>query len=91
MYEYVASALYKADKELYKEARSDLDKNVIAELAAYSAFFNKYRESTASKVSSKVNDTYLKAQGTVGKKSYGMVVDLTVAYFKHEEIIKTQS
>ena len=88
MYEYIASALYKADKELYKEAVSTLDIRVRRELSAYSKFFNKYRESTASKVSDKVNDTYLKAQGTVGKKSYGMVVDLAVAYFKSEKIIK---
>lgn len=88
MYEYIASALYKADKELYKEAVSTLDIRVRRELSAYSKFFNKYRESTASKVSNKVNDTYLKAQGTVGKKSYGMVVDLAVAYFKSEKIIK---
>jgi hypothetical protein len=87
MYEYISSALYKADKELYSAARKLLDQNVRAELAAYSKFFNKYRESTASKVSNKVNDVYLKAQGTVGKKSYGMVVDLAVAYFKRENII----
>ena len=87
MYEYISSALYKADKELYSAARKLLNQNVRAELAAYSKFFNKYRESTASKVSNKVNDVYLKAQGTVGKKSYGMVVELAVAYFKRENII----
>ena len=38
-------------------------------------------------VSGTVNDLYLQAQGTEGKKSYGMVVDLTVAYLKsHGEI-----
>ena len=90
MYEYIASALYKADKDLYREAHGMLSPSVRAELIAYSNFFNKYRESTASKVSSTVNDAYLKAQGTVGKKSYGMVVDLAVAYLKQEKIIISQ-
>jgi hypothetical protein len=53
-------------------------------MRAYSAFFNKYRDSTAGKVSEKVNDTFLQVQGTVGTKSYGMVVDLAVAYKKAE-------
>ena len=88
MYEYVSSALYKADKELYKEARASLNATVRTELAAYSKFFNQYRESTASKVSNTVNDVYLKTQGTVGKKSYGMVVDLAVAYLKKEDLIE---
>ena len=30
-----------------------------------------------------VNDTYLKFQGTEGTKSYGMVVDLAVAYYSN--------
>ena len=88
MYEYIASALYKADKDLYKQAVSTLSADVRRELVAYNNFFKKYQESTASKVSNKVNDVYLKAQGTVGKKSYGMVVDLAVAYFKSENIIE---
>ena len=52
------------------------------EMAAYSVFFTKYANSTASTVTGAVNDTFLKLQGTEGTKSYGMVVDLAVAYFK---------
>ena len=55
---------------------------VRAEMQAYSAFFDKYRDSTASKVSETVNNTSLILQGTEGTKSYGMVVDLAVAYYK---------
>ena len=45
--------------------------------------FEPYRYSTASDVAEKVNDTYLKWQGeTAGTKSYGLVVDLAVAYLK---------
>lgn len=87
VYEYIISALRKADRELYSKNLSGLDPKVKGEIIAYSSFFQKYRDSTAGKVSGNVNDSYLKAQGTVGKKSYGMVVDLTVAYLKKQEII----
>ncbi len=88
VYEYVANALYKADKELYRSARAKLDSQISNEQKAYSNFFAKYTESVASKVSGAVNDTYLKTQGTVGRKSYGMVVDLTIAYLKEQKLIK---
>ena len=82
LYEYVASALYRADSELYYEMLSELDTSVRYELRAYSDFFDKYRDSVASEVSGAVNDTYLQMQGTQGTKSYGLVVDLAVAYYK---------
>ena len=88
VYEYILSALKKADRELYLDAWSRLDKNVKGEITAYSTFFNKYRDSNAGKVSGNINNSYLKSQGTVGTRSYGMVVDLTVAYLKNEEKIK---
>ena len=83
MYEYLASAL-SAQKDAYKEVFFSLDPLVRAEMKAYSAFFNKYRHSVAGKVSEKVNDTFLQVQGTVGTKSYGMVVDLAVAYYRDD-------
>lgn len=83
MYEYVANALYRADPDLYVKARNTLDPDVRREMIAYSNFFAKYQNSPASSVSGAVNDTFLKFQGTEGTASYGMVVDLTVAYYKH--------
>jgi hypothetical protein len=83
LYEYVASALY-SSKDAYQRVYSTLLSPVIGEMRAYSAFFNKYKDSTAGKVSEKVNDTFLQVQGTVGTKSYGMVVDLAVAYRKDQ-------
>lgn len=82
LFEYVTNALYGANKELYHKARGTLPPQVRMEQQAYSKFFDKYRKSTASKVSGVVNDTSLKLQGTEGTKSYGMVVDLAVAYYK---------
>jgi hypothetical protein len=81
LYEYVASALYRADPELYNDARSRLVTPVRQELRAYSAFFDKYRESTVSEVSGAINNSYLQLQGTEGTRSYGLVVDLAVAYY----------
>lgn len=80
--QYLLSALYRADRELYSEFYSNINSKVTAELRAYSSFFDQYRDSTASKISGAVNDTYLKLQGTEGSVSYGMVVDLAVAYYQ---------
>ncbi len=82
MYEYVSAALHSADAELLKSIDARLLPQVKSELISYGAFFEKYENSTASKITGTVNDSYLKTQGTTGSKSYGLVVDLAVAYFK---------
>lgn len=82
LYEYVSSALYSADRELYSRARAKLSGDVKGEMIAYSEFYEKYRDSVASDISETVNNTFLVIQGTEGTKSYGMVVDLAVAYYK---------
>lgn len=87
VYEFVASALSGADRELYNTVRPKIASSFYNEQVAFSSFFEKYRKSVASQVSGAVNDAYLVSQGTVGKQSYGMVVDLTVAYYKHLGII----
>ena len=81
LYEYVASALYSASPELYWQVYATVPGRVRAEMRAYSDFFDQYRDSVASEVTEVVNDTFLTIQGTEGTKSYGMVVDLAVAYF----------
>lgn len=82
MYEYVASSLYSASSDMYYDVLGELNEDVRYEMRAYSAFFDKYRENVVADVSEAVNDTYLKVQGTEGTKSYGMVTDLAVAYYK---------
>ena len=88
MYEYVANALYRANPDLYSQVRATLNADVRSEMIAYSSFFSKYQNSTASSVSGAVNDTFLKFQGTEGTASYGMVVDLTVAYYKQLGLVQ---
>lgn len=79
--EYVYSALAQADTDLYNRAVGQLDLHVIYEMQSYSRFFSKYAENTAATVSGAVNDTFLKLSGqSAGSKSYGLVVDLAVAY-----------
>ena len=81
LYEYVANALYTASPELYKEVYSQLTGYAKGEMIAYAQFYERYRDSVASEVSDAVNNTFLTIQGTEGTKSYGMVVDLAVAYY----------
>lgn len=87
LYEYLTSAFYSADPERYASTVAGfLNPNVQGEFAAYSKMFEPYRGSTASSVADAVNDTYLKAQGqTAGTQSYGLVVDLAVAYLKTQD------
>lgn len=83
VYEYVASALYSANRTAYGEIWSSLPATVRQEERAYSAFFEKYKENTAATVSESVNNAYLQSQGSKeGTRSYNMVVDLTVAYYR---------
>lgn len=81
IYDYLSNALYSADKDLYQSAWNALPQKAKGELYAYSDFFDKYRNSTASQVSENLNNAYLESQGTEGTKSYGMVVDLTVSFY----------
>ena len=84
-YEYVASALYRADPDLYYKAAARLGEVVKGEMAAYNDFYDRYRDTAAGQVSNAINNSYLQSQGTPGTVSYGMVVDLTVAYYKTQE------
>lgn len=82
MYQYVASALSRADKDLYREVRAELDGRMSGELRAYSEFFKKYQDNVVANISNTVNEAGIKFQGS---RSYGMVVDLTVAYYESRD------
>ena len=89
MYEYVSSALYSADRELYSTVVKQKSARISAEQTAFNDFFAKYRDSVASDIAGSVNDSYLKDQGqTAGEKSYGLVVDLAVSYYKGGGLIE---
>ncbi len=85
--EYVLNALYSADdtpkKDYYYSARRALDSSVRSEMNAYAIFMEKYQDSAAGNIGSSINDTYLNLNGVAeGSRSYGLVADLAVAYFK---------
>ena len=83
LYEYVANALWHADRDAYTEVLETLSPEVIGELRAYAKFFEQFRDSVAADISDAVNDTYLKVHGNAaGSASYGLVVDLAIAYYK---------
>ncbi|MFA6948510.1 MAG: DUF3810 domain-containing protein, partial [Eubacteriales bacterium] len=86
LFEYVASALYSADRDMYMELLARMDDRIRYEMIAYNDFYEKYRENKAADIANSINDSYLKQSGqSAGVKSYGRVVDLAVAYFRAGE------
>jgi len=76
----VSSYLYKADYDSYRDVRGKLCDTAKDDLAAYSEFFDRYRDSAAAKVTESVNNAYLKSQGTSGTVSYDEATYLIVKY-----------
>lgn len=81
MFEYVAPKIHSSSPTKYAEVFSRLPDEARYEIYAYAEFFEKYQDSVAGEISESVNNGYLQMQGTPGTKSYGLVVDLTVAYY----------
>lgn len=79
--EYVLNALYVADTKLWEETYKKLDNRAIYEMIAYNEHYEKYRDNVVGDISGAINDAYLQANGTEGTRSYGLVVDLAVAYY----------
>ncbi len=81
LYEYVISAYARADREGYRALWQSMDDRLKNEMYAYNEAMEPYRDHVLGEVSSTVNNTYLEMNGTPGIKSYGLVVDLAVAYY----------
>ncbi len=81
LFEYVLSAYSRADYEGYKTFSATLDDRIKGEMRAYRVFLEPYRDHVLGEVSSTVNNAYLEMNGTPGVISYGLVVDLAVAYY----------
>lgn len=77
----VLSQLYSASQELYWQVADRVPQEVKNENTAYSKFFDQYRETVVSEVSTAVNDAFITSNNQpAGVKSYGLVVDLVAAY-----------
>ena len=86
MFKYLVNALYEADTELFNKAYKIADERLKKEIYAFNDFYDKYQYNAAADVTGSLNDAYQQMQGIeAGIKSYGLVVDLAVAYReKHE-------
>ena len=69
--------------EKYKELAAGINLTVYSEWKGYSDFRAQFTDNAVGKISESVNDAYLTVQGTEGVKSYGLVVDLAVAYYQN--------
>ncbi|MBE6695849.1 MAG: DUF3810 domain-containing protein [Ruminococcaceae bacterium] len=85
MLEYVMNALSTASSAEYGSVVASLSDPVLMEIMGYARVYKEYEDSPVGEISQTINDTYLKSQGTEGTKSYGMVVDLAVAYYKAQK------
>ena len=77
-----SARLYAADKNLFTELINGLDDGVKADWQNYFDYWHASGDSLVSRISSAVNDAYLKYNGAEnGEKSYGGMVDLLLAYY----------
>ena len=81
LYEYLASALYRADKEIYYEVAGGLSERAIDDIRASNAVYEEHKDSFLGELNEKLNDRYLQLNGTQGTVTYGYVVRLAVGYY----------
>lgn len=82
MYEYIGNALYRTNKQLYREINSELSPLAKSDISASYQVSRKYGDTFINDISTFVNDLFLKSNGTAGVVTYGRVVTLTVAYYE---------
>ena len=80
IYQYLASALYKTDRELYLELRDSLAPRARKDIAASQAITREHQQSPLFEFMNNVNDAYLKSNGTEGVVTYGYVARLAASY-----------
>ena len=85
MYEYLASALYRTDRALYREALKNVPDVALYDMIASNEVYKKHKDSPLGRINDRLNDAYLKANGTEGVVSYGYVVRLAVGYYKEQK------
>ncbi len=81
LYMYLSSALYNTDRDAYLELEGKLSDVARADRERYYEVVREHSDSLLNRIMDRVNDVYLKANGTEGIVSYGLVVRLAVAYY----------
>lgn len=77
------NVLYGQDVDLYFELRDIYSDGIKKDIRANTEYWSKYEDTVISTVSTKINDTYLKANAQAdGVKSYGRMVDLLLAKYR---------
>ena len=84
MYEYISYSLYQVDRELYYETLKLLPDVATSDIDAAYDVYREHKDSPLGKINNKLNDLYLKANGTEGVVSYNYVVRLTVGYYQKQ-------
>ncbi len=78
---YLMNALYRADKESWRELSAEITGFMRTDWQDNSAYWDQF-ETKVTEVSESVYDSFLKVQGQeLGMQSYGACVDLLTAYF----------
>ena len=85
MYQYIASALYRTDKDLYYSIVSGLDERANRDILKSNEVYRKYGDTFIADISEFFNDLFLKSNGTDGVVTYGRVVTLAVSYFSSQK------
>lgn len=82
-YIHLGNALYAADYDLWEQVYWSLPETVRADLNDNNAYWRQFEDTAVKEVSNRAYDRFLKSYGEeAGMRSYGMVVDLLVAYYK---------
>ena len=81
---HLGNALYDTDPAAYWAIRDTLPETVEADLRDNNAYWDRFRDNIVEKVSDTVYDAALKSYGDAnGMRSYSMVVELLVAYYRN--------
>lgn len=80
-YTHLGNALYRADREAWREIYESLDENVMADFAAAREYWAQF-ETPVQELTNSVYEGFLQSYGQkLGMKSYGACVDLLVNYY----------
>ena len=86
LFVYLTDTLSQENEDLFLEAFLACDDRIVWELVGYTDFFRPYSNSKVSTVANAINDASIKLRGdSDGTKSYNMMIELAVAYFKNAE------
>lgn len=84
---YCTNALYSDNKNMYRDVRENFSDGLLTDLNYLSTFWSQYKGKTAE-IGKKNNDRFLKSTNQPeGVKSYGLVVDLIISYYKDKNVI----